>query len=63
MKKIINLIIQTIIYFFIILIVFFMAKQFGIKSDASIWPCAIGSTIGWGIIQGFFTFKKKGSSG
>lgn len=58
MKKWINLILQTAIYFLINILVFFIARKIGINSKASIWPFVIGSTIGWMIVQGV-TIKKK----
>jgi energy-coupling factor transporter transmembrane protein EcfT len=59
MEKIINFIIQTIVYFLIVLFVFFISKKVGIHFSNSIWMLAIGSTIGWLIVEGIFRVIKK----
>ncbi|GKU28636.1 hypothetical protein CFB3_07420 [Clostridium folliculivorans] len=59
MKKIANFIIQSVAYLGIVLLIFFISRKFGINSDSSIWSLAIGSTIGWIIVQGISTIKKK----
>lgn len=59
MEKIINFILQTIVYFLIVLFVFFISKKIGIHLSTSIWVLAIGSTIGCLIVQGVFRVIKK----
>ncbi|GKU25614.1 hypothetical protein CFOLD11_24400 [Clostridium folliculivorans] len=59
MEKFVNLIIQSVAYFGIVLLIFFISRKLGINSDSSIWSLAIGSTIGWIIVQGISTIKKK----
>ena len=58
LNKIVDLIIQTAAYFCIVLLMFFIAKQIGMKSDTSIWVFAIGSTIGYVIVRGVSMLKK-----
>ncbi|GFZ33186.1 hypothetical protein CSC2_37120 [Clostridium zeae] len=59
MEKTVNFIIQTVAYFGIVLLIFFISRKFGINSHSSIWSLAIGSTVGWIIVQGFSTIKKR----
>ena len=59
MGKFSNIIIQTIAYYVIVLVIFFIARQIGINSSASIWTLATGSTIGWIIVQGVSINKNK----
>lgn len=59
MEKIINFILQTIVFFFTVLFVFFISKKIGIHLTNSIWELAICSTIGQLIVQGIFIVKKK----
>lgn len=59
LKKFANIIIQTIAYYVIVLVIFFISRQIGINSSASIWTLTIGSTIGWIIVQGVSINKKK----
>jgi len=51
MSKAINLVIQAVGYFFIVLFVFWIFSKMGIKTDSSIITLAIGSTIGWVIFK------------
>lgn len=59
MEKWINFILQTIAYFFIVLIVFFIARKLGFNKGGSIWIFSIGSTVGWMIVQGFSVIKNQ----
>jgi hypothetical protein len=62
LEKIVKFIFQTVLYFIIVLFIFFIVKQIGINSDMSIWAGAIGSTVGWVIVQGVFILKKKNNN-
>lgn len=62
MEKIFNFMIQTVAYFIIVLLIFFIAQKLGVMSDVSIWPFAIGSTIGWVIVQGVSILLKKNTT-
>ncbi|GFP76353.1 hypothetical protein [Clostridium fungisolvens] len=59
MDKIVNLIIQSVAYFAIVLFIFFISRKFGINTHSSIWSLAIGSTIGWIIVQGLSVIMKR----
>ena len=61
MKKITTFIIQTVAYFSIVLLIFYIAQKIGIMADRSILAFAIGSTIGWVIIEGVLILTKKNS--
>jgi len=59
-NKIINLVMQTVAYFLIVLFIFWITRKMDIKTDTPIITLAIGSTIGWAIFQvGTSIIKKR----
>ena len=60
MKKGVNFCIQMVVYFLVVLLSFFIAKKLGFAfKDSSVLLVAIGSTVGWLVVQGFIALKNR----